>query len=251
MDKIHVGTMGWSYKFWVDNFYPKNLATGQYLTEYAKHFDTVEIDSTFYRTPSKSTVERWKDQTPPDFLFSAKFPKTITHEKVLRNCEVEVDRFIERISHLRPKLGPLLLQFPSTFKTEHLHLLSDFLPSLPKGHRIAVEVRNKKLLIDRLYSILRENGAALTILDRPSMPEIEVMTTDFTYIRWEGDRKKVSGTLGKIEIDRLNEIKAWAQKTRGYLKTPVEVFGYFSKYYSGHPPTDVQQLLQALQPNFA
>jgi uncharacterized protein YecE (DUF72 family) len=246
MDKIHIGTMGWSYKFWIDNFYPRSLATGEYLTEYSKHFDTVEVNSTFYRTPSRNTVEKWKDQTHLDFLFSAKFPKIITHEKMLRNCETETDRFIERISQLQPKLGPLLLQFPSTFKTEHLHLLNDFLPSLPKGHRIAVEVRNKKLLIERLYSILKENGAALAILDRPSMPKTEVMTTDFAYIRWEGDRKQVSGTLGKIEVDRLNEIKGWAQKIRRYLKIPVEVFGYFSKYYSGHPPTDVQQLLRAV-----
>jgi uncharacterized protein YecE (DUF72 family) len=246
MDKIHVGTMGWSYKFWVDNFYPKGLSAREYLTEYSKHFDTVEVDSTFYRTPSRSTFERWRDQTPAGFLFSAKFPKTITHEKMLKNCEKETDAFIERISELQPKLGSLLLQFPSTFKTEQLRLLNDFLRNLPKEHRITVEVRNKNLLDEKLYSILRENRAALAILDRPSMPETEVMTTDFAYIRWEGDRKKVYGTLGKTEVDRSNEIKIWAQKIRRYLEIPAEVFGYFSKYYSGQPPKDAQQLLQAL-----
>ena len=85
--KVHIGTMGWSYNFWTGNFYPKDLAPENFLSEYAKHFDTVEVDNTFYRIPSKDTVEKWRDQTPPNFLFSAKFPRRITHEKMLRDCE--------------------------------------------------------------------------------------------------------------------------------------------------------------------
>jgi len=244
MNNVHIGTMGWSYKFWVDNFYPKGLKAERYLVEYSKHFHTVEVDSTFYRIPYESTVAKWKDQTPSDFLFSAKFPRVITHEKMLINCEDEVVRFIEKISKLESKLGLLLLQFPSAFKPEHVHLLGDFLPKLPKGYRFAVEVRNNELLNDRFYSILRENGVALALLDRPLMRKMETIAADFTYIRWEGDRKKVKGTLGKVEVDRTADIKTWAERIKRFLDIPIEVFGYFSKYYSGHPPTDANQILR-------
>jgi uncharacterized protein YecE (DUF72 family) len=157
-----------------------------------------------------------------------------------------VDRFIEKISRLQGKLGPLLLQFPSALKSKHLHLLSDFLPKLPKGYRFVVEVRNKELLKDRLYSILEQNGVALALLDRPLMPEMETITADFTYIRWEGDRKKVKGTLGKVEVDRTADIKTWAEKIGRFIDVQTEVFGYFSKYYSGHPSTDAKQVLKFL-----
>lgn len=246
MNRVHVGTMGWSYSFWKGNFYSENLSADQFLTEYSKHFDTVEVDSTFYRVPYESTVAKWKDQTPADFLFAAKFPKVITHEKMLKNCDEEAEWFIERTSRLQSKLGPLLLQFPATFKPEYTERLSDFLPNLPKGHRYVVEVRNKKSLTSRLYSLLRENGVALAIVDSPFVPTAEETTADFVYIRWEGDRKKVNGTLGKTEIDRTNDIENWARRIRKLLENTTEVFGYFSKYYSGHPPTDAKKLLKSL-----
>ena len=90
--------MGWSYNFWAGNFYPEGLKAEEFLTEYAKHFKTVEVDSTFYRTPYESTVVKWKKQTPDDFIFSLKFPKVITHEKMLRNCEENVTYFMNRVS---------------------------------------------------------------------------------------------------------------------------------------------------------
>lgn len=245
MNKIHIGTMGWSYKFWADSFYPKGLEVERFLSEYSKHFDTVEVDSTFYRIPSESTISNWKEQTPDGFLFSAKFPRTITHEKMLRDCEEQTERFIDRVSRLQDKLGPLLLQFPKTFTTKHVRLLQDFLVSLPEGYRFAVEVRNTSLLNEEFYSLLRENRVALALLDRQSMPPMETVTADFIYLRWEGDRKKVMGTLGRVEVDRTNEIEAWAEKIHRLLENS-EVFGYFSKYYSGYPPSDAKQVLRAL-----
>jgi len=245
MNKIHVGTMGWSYRFWADSFYPKGLESERFLSEYSKHFNTVEVDSTFYRIPSKSTISKWKEQTPDDFLFSAKFPRTITHEKMLKDCKEQTERFIERVSGLQDKLGPLLLQFPKTFTARHVKLLEDFLVSLPKGYRFAVEVRNTSLLNEEFYSLLRKNRVALALLDRQSMPPMETVTADFIYIRWEGDPKKVRGTLGRVEVDRTNEIKAWAETIHKFLENS-EVFGYFSKYYSGYPPNDAKHLLKFL-----
>jgi uncharacterized protein YecE (DUF72 family) len=239
--------MGWSYDFWMNDFYPKGTTAKEFLTEYSKHFDTVEVDSTFYGVPYESTILRWKAQTPANFLFSLKFPKAITHEKMLKNCEEDLKRFTERISLLQDKLGPSLLQFPYAFKPEHLPLLSDFLPTLPKKQRFVVEVRNKKLLDNNLFSLLRDNGVAFAIVDQPFIPRLHETTADFTYIRWEGDRRKVKGTLGKLEIDRKNNVIDWAEKIRGFLGNSIEVFGYFSKYYSGYPPSDAEQLLELLK----
>lgn len=246
MASLHVGTMGWSYNFWVGKLYSEGTKPDEFLAEYSKHFQTVEVDNTFYRIPSVATVVNWRVQTPVDFLFSAKFPKVITHVKMLQNCEKEVSVFIERISNLKGKLGPLLIQLSYEFKPEHVRLLRDFLPNLPKGYRFAVEVRNRKLLDDSLYSLLRENGVALAMVDHPFMPEINVTTADFAYMRWEGDRRKVDGTLGQMERDRTDDIKKWAGKVKGLLDASIEVFGYFSKYYSGYPPDDVKQLLSML-----
>ena len=244
MNRVHVGTMGWSYGFWIGNFYHRGLRPSEFLAEYSKHFGTVEVNNTFYRVPSESTLLKWKEQTPKDFLFSAKFPQVITHRKMLKDCEPETQFFIERISVLQEKVGPLLLQLPPVFGQKEAILLGDFLTRLPKKFRYAVEVRNKKLLGDTLYSLLKENRVALAI--NCLMPETEQITTDFTYIRWEGDRRKVNGTLGRVEVDKTDDIKEWAAKISKFLAETKEVFGYFSKYYSGHPPTDAGQLVKSL-----
>jgi len=244
--KIHIGTMGWSYQFWTD-LYPKATLAENFLAEYAKHFATVEVDNTFYRIPSKDTVEKWREHTPADFLFSAKFPKRITHDKMLRECGEVVSIFLERMSLLRDKLGPLLLQFPYSFELEHLGLLRDFLPTLPRSQRFVVEVRNKQLLCDELYSLLKENGVGFAIVQQPFMPTTEVVTSDFAYIRLEGDRRKVNGTLGKVELERTDDIKRWTERIKTLLDQSTEVFVYFSKFYSGYPPGDVRQTLELLQ----
>lgn len=244
MEKLHIGTMGWSYDFWKGNFYPgdaKNL-----LTEYAKNFDTVEIDNTFYRIPSRDTVMNWKEETPDDFIFSAKFPRKITHIKMLEDCKEELEVFIEHISLLGNKLGPMVIQLPPGFAPEKSGILKDFLAALPERCRFGVEVRNKKWLDEKFYGLLRDNKVALVLLDHPWMPPMNTITADFTYIRWVGDRKKVKGTLGKVERDRSEDIKDWAVKVKGFLDDSIEVFGYFSKSYSGYPPGDVRMLLDII-----
>jgi uncharacterized protein YecE (DUF72 family) len=244
--RFHLGTMGWSYDFWIGNFYPADTKPQDFLVEYAKHFSTVEIDNTFYRNPSEHTVKKWKSQTPPDFLFSAKFPQRITHEKVLRASKDDLEFFIRNISFLDEKLGPLLLQFPYSFKIEEFDVLKDFISILPKEYGYVVEVKHKSWLEERFYRMLRENNVALATTDTPWMPEFNEVTADFTYLRWEGNRKKIKGTTGKVERERNSEIVGWAEKIKALLTEGVEVFGYFSKYYSGHSPTDAKLLLDSL-----
>jgi uncharacterized protein YecE (DUF72 family) len=238
--------MGWSYDFWIGRFYPENLQSNKFLAYYSSKFDTVEVDNTFYRIPMEQTVLKWKEQTPKGFIFSLKFPQVITHFKMLRNCEDETRVFLERVELLGEKLGPLLLQFPYSFRIEDVPLLSRFLGNLPKNHHYVVEVRNKKLLEKNFYTMLRENNTALAWVDSASMPLVTEVTSNFIYIRWQGDRKKVKGILGKIEVDREANLRLWADKTKPFVNKQVEVFGYFSKYYSGYPPSDANLLLALL-----
>ncbi len=244
MEKLHVGTMGWSYDFWRGNFYPEG--SQNLLTEYAKNFGTVEIDNTFYRIPSRDTVKKWKEEVQDGFIFSAKFPRKITHIKMLQDCDEELAVFIEHMSLMEDKLGPMLIQLPPGFAPEKSGILKDFLAGLPERCRFAVEVRNKKWLDEKFYDMLRDNKVALVLLDHPWMPEMNTITSDFTYIRWVGDRKKVIGTLGKVERDRSKDIRDWAVKIKGFLDDSIEVFGYFSKTYSGYPPGDVRMLLELI-----
>ncbi len=234
--------MGWSYNFWKNSFYPHDLASEEFLSFYSKRFGTVEVDNTFYRIPRVETMNDWKQQTPKDFLFSLKFPQKITHIKMLQNCQEETSVFLERAKLLEEKLGVLLLQFPPMFSQRHLPFLKEYLQNLPYGIRYAVEVRNKALLNDELYALLKEKKVALAWVDAAKMPLTTEITTDFLYIRWEGDRKIVTGTLGKIEADKSSQIQKWAEQLKPYLAKERNVFGYFSKYYSGLSTSDVVNL---------
>jgi uncharacterized protein YecE (DUF72 family) len=239
--------MGWSYDFWRGSFYPHDLEPREFLAFYAQQFCSVEVDSTFYRIPRAQTVSEWKEQTPEGFVFSLKFPKKITHVKLLKDAEEETRVFLERAELLEEKLGVLLLQFPPFFGQPHLPVLAGYLKMLPKQYRYAVEVRNKSLLNEQVFGLLREHGVALAWVGAPKMPLITEATADFAYVRWEGDRKTVTETLGKTETDRTRDTQVWAEKLKRLVDGGTEVFGYFSKYYSGFPPSDIREILKYMQ----
>ena len=246
MQNLYLGTIGFSYSFWKGKFYPNKTAPKDYLAYYSSQFSTVEVDSTFYRIPTGQTVVNWKKQVPEGFVFSFKFPQLITHVKMLKDSQYETDIFLERVSLLGEKVGGLLLQFPPNFGVEHMPELENYLRNLPKLHRYVVEVRNKSWLTPEFYSLLRANNVALAWADSPLMAGISEVTADFVYVRWEGDRKKVNGTLGKIEADRTEDLKVVAEKLKPYL-AKMDVFGYFGKYYSGYPPSDIGLLSKLLE----
>jgi uncharacterized protein YecE (DUF72 family) len=246
MRNLHLGTIGWSYNFWKDKFYPSKSSSKEFLAYYSAKFDTVEVDNTFYRIPTEKTVTKWESQTPNNFFFSFKFPSVVTHIKMLKDCERETHLFLERTELLGEKLGASLLQFPSTFGVDRFSDLADFLQRLPKNRRYVVEVRDVRWLNSDFYSLLRANSVALAWVDSPNMPQSREVTSDFLYIRWEGDRSKVNGTLGKIETDKTENLRSWAEKIKPWLSKNIEVYGYFGKYYSGFPPSDINALLKLL-----
>ena len=154
--QIRLGTSSWTGEGWVGSFYPAASQPQDFLALYARRFDTVEIDSTFYRIPAARTVEQWRERTPADFTFAAKVPQTITHEKMLVDAEQDLAAFLRVMDLLGDKLGPLLLQFPyfnrQKFRSLDFFLerLEPFLARLPKDHRWVVEVRNRNWLSEKL-----------------------------------------------------------------------------------------------------
>lgn len=241
MRSIFLGTMGWSYPFWVGKFYPPKTESRHFLEAYAQHFTTVEINNTFYRTPRITTVKTWKSQTPAEFQFAVKMPRKITHISPLQ-IDDYAHHFFEVIAHLDEKLGPILIQFPPNLADDHLSSLHDFIHQLPKSFRYAMEFRNHTLLSEQVYSLLRDNSISLVLADRPQYPIVDCVTSTFVYVRWEGNRRIIKGDSGKIEQDRTQDLVNWAQQLRSYQHKELDVFGYFSKYYSGYPPADIEKL---------
>jgi uncharacterized protein YecE (DUF72 family) len=134
---VYLGTSGWSYADWEGSLYPEALPSASRLAEYVKHFATVEIDSTFYGTPRRSTVQNWREVSPDGFLFAAKFPKQITHDRNLVDAEAEAESFLDSMAELGDRLGPLLLQLPPSFDVEGMGVLEDFLERMPGSFRYA------------------------------------------------------------------------------------------------------------------
>lgn len=263
MRDLHIGTSAFSAASWVGTFYPAGMKPADFLAYYSTKFNTVEIDSTYYATPSVSTVKGWYAKVPADFVFSAKVWSAITHDKALLDCKVELKHFVKTMGLLGDKLGPMLLQLPyynqKVFKTadEFLARLEKFLPLLSEDHLFALEIRNPKWLDARLADLLREYGVALTLQDQSWMPlpkelfeKFDPITADFIYARLLGDRngiEKITKTWDKIVVDRKHELTEWHDiltmpKVQG---TPRYV--YVNNHYSGAGFITAQSLLKAFK----
>jgi uncharacterized protein YecE (DUF72 family) len=241
---LYLGTSGWSYADWEGTLYPEGLPAAARLAEYAKHYATVEIDSTFYGTPRRSTVEKWREIVPEGFLFAAKFPQEITHEKNLVGSEEPARIFVQTMSLLGDRLGPLLLQLPPSFSVEGMGVLEDFLPILPQGPRYAVEVRHRSWLGSDLPELLRERGVALTLIDYPRMPRMEEATADFVYIRWLGDRREFPSDHTHAKRDRTEDLEWWSERVDRFLSEGREVFAYANNHYENHSPSTLERFLE-------
>ena len=253
---LRLGTSAFTAAGWEGVFYPDGMKPADYLSHYATQFDTVEIDSTYYRTPSASTVRGWDAKTPPGFLFAAKVPQIITHEKVLVDCGKEFQEFVERMQLLGDKLGALLLQFPYFNKKafaspdEFLKRLAPFLKRLPKGVPFALEVRNKAWLGPKLYDLLRSHAVTLALIDHPWMPRpsqlftnADPLTGPFAYIRWLGDRKAIeerTKSWDKTIIDRRTELSEWANVVFKISARGIPTFAYANNHYAGHAPSTIR-----------
>ena len=243
MGNIYLGTMGWSYNFWP--LYD-GIKTSDYLSEYSKKFNSVEINSTFYRIPRKSSVEKWSKQTPENFMFSVKIPQSISHSSSLQYDSDKLNAFLEHIKPFGKKLGPLLLQLPPRLDSKHYKQLSIILSQLQK-YRVAIEFRNKSWFNEQIYQLLKDHNTAIVHVEHPTRTNTKVVTSDLIYVRLEGDRKKVDGEKGITEIDRLEDNSKWAEKILNQKDNFENIYLFVSKYYSGYPPTDISQIKSRLE----
>ncbi len=241
--RLHVGTSGWSYPDWVGPFYPSGTLPRDFLACYSQHFGAVEIDSTFYRIPTAKMVDAWSAATSDGFRFAPKVPQIITHEKRLRDCVAELGAFLEAMGRLGPKLGPLVFQFDTSFRVDLLPLRADVLAGLPSGRRYAVEIRHRSWLCDEFYHLLEERKTALVLADLYYMPELDRVTTDFTYIRLLGKRTAIPDDFSRVRLDREPELTLWTERFRTYLARGLAIFAFANNRFQGHGPATARALL--------
>ncbi|MBN1265691.1 MAG: DUF72 domain-containing protein [Anaerolineales bacterium] len=243
--ELLLGTQGFSFDDWVGPFYPDGTPKREYLEVYSKHFRTVEIDSTFYGVPRLTTVEGWRKRTPPEFRFAAKFPRAITHEKMLVDAERETETFIRVMEELEEKLGVLTLQFSYEFESKFFDRLDAYLGSLPPEHRYAVEVRNRDWMNPEFGLMLREHNIGLVLQDLYYMPRLDWITADFTVIRWLGRRKDIE-VFDRIQIDRTERLKEWTDRVWLFINEGIDIYGYFNNHFAGHSPASVRQFAEMI-----
>ncbi len=238
---VHVGTSGWNYADWRGRLYPAGLPPRRWLAHYARSFDTVEVNATFYRLASRQAVSGWVDQTPPNFIFSVKASRFLTHLKRLTDMELGVERFYERIEPLvdAGKLGPVLWQLPERLHRDDDRLLHA-LEGLPAG-RHCFEFRHPSWFSAEVFELLRAHRAALVIPDHPARPfDSHRFTADWTFIRFHHGSRGRRGNYSEAELrEWATRIDAWSRR--------VEVFAYFNNDWEGFAAANARALRRRLE----
>ena len=228
MRAVRIGCSGWNYDHWRNGvFYPPRCPPRLWLEYYARHFNTVEVNATFYRLPKRDVVANWVETSPAEFLFVVKMSRYITHLKRLLDLDAGVRRFYERIEPLvrSPKLGPVLWQLPANFWRDDKRL-AGALAKLPPG-RHCFEFRHESWFAPEVYELLRSRGAALVIGDDPRRPfQTHELTADWTYIRFH------SGSRGRRGNYSETELEEWAQRI-DHWRCDHDVYAYFNNDREG------------------
>jgi uncharacterized protein YecE (DUF72 family) len=213
--QYHIGCSGWSYTSWQGPFYPSNIQNSGWLNYYSHVFDYVEIDSSFYRIPNVFTVKNWSRKTPLNFKFTAKFPRVITHDKRLKDIDQELEQFFKAIGPLSNKTLALLIQLPPSLHIfEGLEGLRELLPELDTRFRYAVEVRHTSWFQDLAYNFFSNNDICMVWSQLAEIQTPPIVTTDFLYLRFIGDRSIQEKDFGRIQIDRVLEMQKWADNIK-------------------------------------
>ncbi len=228
MKPVRIGCSGWNYNHWRNGvFYPPRLPQREWLRYYAEHFDTVEVNATFYRLPRREVVANWVKGSPPGFLFAVKASRYLTHIRRLTDVRGGAARFYERIDPLvrSPKFGPVLWQLPANFHRDD-ERLAGALERLPDG-RHCFEFRHESWFAAEVYGLLRRHDVALVIGDHPDRPfQTHELTTDWTFIRFHSGSRGLRGNYSESELeDWAERIEDWRQR--------AEVFAYFNNDWEG------------------
>ncbi len=244
LDNVLLGTSGWYYKEWIGPFYKKGEK--HMLRTYGRVFKTTEINTTFYRPPRKKMVMGWARYSPPSFVFTAKLPKVITHEKKLdlvAGVDEDLEKFCDtmRILLLEGKLECLLIQLPPRYEY-NIDDLELFLEVLPPDFNFAIEFRNLSWMREETWTILKKSNIAYTIVDEPLLPPDIHITSDIAYFRWHGRGRKPWFNYRYSK----EELKPWIPKIKATAGKAKKVYGYFNNHFHGYAPENCLQVLQML-----
>jgi uncharacterized protein YecE (DUF72 family) len=228
---LRIGTSGWQYRDWKGAFYPGDLPQREWLHYYADHFATVELNNSFYRLPDDASFERWRDQTPGDFVLAVKMSRFLTHLKRLKDPQGPVSLFLERARHLGPKLGPVLVQLPPNMRAEP-ERLADTLDRFPGGVRVAVEPRDDSWFDDRVRAVLEDRGAALCLADSPHRRTPEWRTAEWGFVRFHEGQATPRPCYGE------RALATWAQRIASLWPADADVYCFFNNDPHACAPRD-------------
>ena len=229
--EFRIGCSGWSYKHWRGDFYPPDVPVRRWFEHYAAEFDTVELNTTFYRLPLESTVRNWEAQAPEGFRFATKASRLITHFRRLQDCQDELRNFFERVKPLGEHAGPFLYQLPPAFKRND-DVLAEFLPQLPPGEVHAFEFRHQSWWHADVYELLRKHRAAFVMFDMGETTTPVVATAGDAYLRFHGPAEKYSGSYTRPQL------RQWCERA-GDLSAD-RCWVYFNNDIGGHAPRNAR-----------
>ena len=239
MEPIRVGCSGWVYKHWRGRFYPDDLPQKRWFEYYTAHFDTVEINNSFYRLPPASTFDRWQEQAPSGFCYAVKANRFITQAKKLMDCAEPLERFLAPTRHLEGHLGPILFQLPPRFRL-NLDRLESFLNLLPTDLNFVFEFRDKSWLVEETLALLDRFGAGIVAHDLPGLETPAWACGRTAYVRFHGTKSKYRGRYSTMQIGQ------WADWLEGQRRSGRSAWAYFNNDIGGDAIDDALALSKRL-----
>jgi uncharacterized protein YecE (DUF72 family) len=233
--------MGFGYADWSGVFYPDGIKSSDYLEHYAKHFDAVELDTTFYATPPLERVQKWADVTPEHFRFAAKAPKAVTHEpSVDRGVGDMVDFLSVMRRGMGERLGVVLLQFPPSFTAREAPKLERLLRALPNDVELAAEFRHESWWNGDTASLLRSYRVAWASAEYVAEPRTIVRTTDLLYVRLIGEHDRFK-PMNAVRIDVSANLRLWQERLTAIEPAAKQIWVLFNNDYSGYAIETLRQ----------
>lgn len=237
---ISIGTSGWYYEHWRGPFYPQGLGKGKFLSYYTSHFETVEINNTFYQLPKRETLFHWRDTTPAGFIFSVKASRFITHMKKLKGPDKALPPFFKTMEMLQGKMGPIIFQLPPAWRFNG-DRFEVFLKALPREFRYAFEFRDPTWFNPQAYEAMAKHGVAFCIYELGGRVSPQEVTTDFVYLRLHGPQGPYQGHYS-TEV-----LTGWAKSFSAWTQQGKKIFCYFDNNQEGYAAQDALKLKKIIQ----
>ena len=232
---IRIGCSGWNYKHWRERFYPKGVPVSRWFTFYAEHFDTVEINNSFYRLPPPETFDKWREQAPPGFCYAVKANRFLTQAKKLKDCDEPLERQMTSFRCLRDRLGPVLYQLPPSLRI-NLERLESFLRIVPKDVMNVFEFREKSWYVPETFELLDRYGASFCAHDMPGSASERTATGPIAYVRFHGGEGKYWGRYSD------EGLLGWSDWMIAQAQSGRPVWAYFNNDIDAHAIHDAQTL---------